>query len=77
MQLKTIQKAVHLLNMPPIMNAEEPMVNIYHRDPEIAEALTHKFVFTDVSMGVKDRVSKMLSMFLSFKWTQTLRNSHS
>ena len=57
MHLKAIRKAVYKLQMPPVMKADEPVEQVYGQDPEIANLLDFKFVFTDISIGLKDRVS--------------------
>ncbi|CAG2213388.1 MRPS22 [Mytilus edulis] len=55
MHLKAIRKAVYKLQMPPVMKADEPVEQVYGQDPEIANLLDFKFVFTDISIGLKDR----------------------
>jgi hypothetical protein len=56
MQEKAMRKASYFLHMPPVMKSEQSNVQFYSKDEEIAPFLDHKFVFTDISKGVKDRV---------------------
>ena len=51
-----MRKASYFLHMPPVMKSEQSNVQFYSKDEEIAPFLDHKFVFTDISKGVKDRV---------------------
>ena len=46
------------LHMPPVMNPRQEIDQIFAKDPDIADALPSNFVFVDISMNVKDRVSK-------------------
>jgi len=48
------------MQMPPYMSPREEIDIVMSRDPEIAPCLDSKFVFTDISHGVKNRVSIFL-----------------
>ena len=56
MHLRALQTAVENLQMPPAMKIEQGDEDIYSVDEEIVPFVANKFVFTDVTMGVKDRV---------------------
>lgn len=55
LQERAIKKASFLLHMPPAMKGEQADDQIYSNDPEISPFLDHKIVFSDLSLGVKDR----------------------
>ena len=52
-----VRWANHALQMPPMMNSRQEIDQVIAKDPDIADALPAKFVFVDISMNVKNRVS--------------------
>ena len=52
-----VRWALQMLQMPPVMNPRQEIEQIISKDPDIADVLPTKFVFVDISMHIKDRVS--------------------
>ena len=50
-------KASQKLKMPPLVQEREPINNILAVNPEIQGFDTSKYIFTDITFGVSDRVS--------------------
>lgn len=48
------EKAQDLLQMPPVIKVREPVNNILEHNPALKGLNTAKFVFTDISFGVKN-----------------------
>ncbi|OWF43077.1 28S ribosomal protein S22, mitochondrial-like [Mizuhopecten yessoensis] len=55
MEVKAMERATEMLKMPPFMKAPNLKVEVLSHDPEIAPALTSKWVFVDISSGVHNR----------------------
>lgn len=64
---KTREHAKEKLQMPPIMSYRKPISKIYSYDPELSGIDSAKYVFTDITFGVKDRVSCCCEQCYSIK----------
>lgn len=51
---KAAENANELLQIPPIVPVYDPKVKVLTIDPELRGLETHRFVFTDITFGVKD-----------------------
>lgn len=54
------KKAETLLQMPPVVKQREPIQEVLSRDPALSGFDTCRYVFTDITYGVTDRVSMLL-----------------
>lgn len=55
MKASAYHKAMDKLQMPPVMQAREPINEIIAKNPEVQGCETHKIVFTDISDSVNNR----------------------
>ncbi|XP_060074123.1 small ribosomal subunit protein mS22-like [Ylistrum balloti] len=55
LEVTQMERAVELLKMPPFMKEKDSTTKVLSKNPEIAPALTSKYVFTDISLGVGNR----------------------
>lgn len=60
-QERYFRRAKWELKMPPIMNPREEINKIVREDPEIADAVTYKMGFIDISHRVKNRDRRILT----------------
>ena len=66
-QERYFRRAKWELKMPPIMNPREEINKIVREDPEIADAVTYKMGFIDISHRVKNRVGILMTAVRTLK----------
>ena len=54
------------LQIPPFMKAREPITDVLSSDPELQGLDSSKLIFTDITFGVKDRVSFWMNVLTTF-----------
>ncbi|ALC47484.1 mRpS22 [Drosophila busckii] len=58
--VKTIEKAKHLLQMPPVVKIKQDTERIISKDPAMKDFATTKFVFTDITFGLRHSERKVV-----------------
>lgn len=66
MMEETEHKLKLKLKMPPLLKEREPVNNILAKDPELQGFDTAKYVFIDISQGVREKVSHYASFYFPF-----------
>lgn len=59
------KKAEELLQMPPVVKEREPITEVLSRDPALTGLANGRYVFTDISFGLSDRVSICIHSYVT------------